>query len=461
MKKNLLKKISAFILIIIGLFSVSISNAQWVDKASGFSTPYRGIAELFAVNKDVAWGSAYDGLCAFCAPITEFTRTIDGGKHWTSGNISAFPNDYLLGLAPVTKDIAYAITTNSALTVNRILKTDDGGASWIAQRTLGGGWVLNDIHFFNSLDGIVYGGQTDGYLKILITNDGGQNWQRVPQTNLPVTNPTEEFYVYSGTSVGNIFWAVTTDARVWKTVDKGLHWTAYDTPATQQDAFEDVNNIKMRDALHGLIGFHDVLYRTNNGGVSWTEITPAGTWFTYGLDYVPGTAATWISTGGDVNSSYGALHGIGSSYSIDDGNTWITIDTATDHLAVDMVSFNKGFCGGFNINNTTNGVSIYRGAPLQRMSNEQILNETSSAISVFPNPVSNSATISFSLSQSQKVSLKIFDMDGRLVATVADKIFATGVNQCKWNAENINVGFYFLKIESGEFSKSEKLIVTK
>lgn len=460
MKKNLLNKLSAFIVVVM-MFSATSTNAQWVSKASGFSAPYRGIAQLFAVNTDVAWGSAYDGLCTFCAPITEFTRTIDGGKHWTTGNISAFPNDHLLGLSPITKNIAYAITTNSSLTVNRILKTNDGGATWTTQRTLGGGRVLNDIHFFNALDGIVYGGQTNGYLKILITNDGGQHWQRVPQANLPVTNPTEEIFIYSGTSVCNTFWGVSTDARVWKTVDKGLHWTAYNTPATQQDAFEDVSNIKMRDALHGLLGFHDALYRTNDGGVSWTAILPVGTWFTNGLDYVPGAAATWVSTGGDVNSSYGALHGLGSSYSIDDGNTWITIDTAVDHLAVEMVSSNKGFCGGFNINRTTNGISIFRGAPLQRMSSENILNQTSSATSIFPNPISNSSTISFSLSQSQKVSLKIFDVNGRLIKTLADKYFEQGENKIEWNAEEVNAGIYFLQFKSAENLQTEKLIVTK
>lgn len=82
-------------------------------------------------------------------------------------------------------------------------------------------------------------------------------------------------------------------------------------------------------------------------------------------------------------------------------------------------------------------------------------------IQIAPNPFSNSTTISFSLTQSQKVSLKIFDMNGRLVATVADNFFTTGVNQCKWNAENMTAGFYILKIESAEFNKSEKLIITK
>ena len=85
----------------------------------------------------------------------------------------------------------------------------------------------------------------------------------------------------------------------------------------------------------------------------------------------------------------------------------------------------------------------------------------SNSILLFANPISYSTTISFSLSQSQKISLKIFDVNGRLVATVADKIFTAGANHCEWNVENINAGFYFLKIESDELNKSEKIIVTK
>ncbi len=52
-----------------------------------------------------------------------------------------------------------------------------------------------------------------------------------------------------------------------------------------------------------------------------------------------------------------------------------------------------------------------------------------SGISIFPNPFCNSTTISFSLSQAQNVSIKIFDVNGRLVATLADKIFEAGENK--------------------------------
>ncbi|HYV93796.1 MAG TPA: T9SS type A sorting domain-containing protein [Chitinophagales bacterium] len=90
-------------------------------------------------------------------------------------------------------------------------------------------------------------------------------------------------------------------------------------------------------------------------------------------------------------------------------------------------------------------------------------NETTSVSELknYPNPFSTSTTISFSLSQPQKVSLKIFDVNGRLVLTLADKIFAAGENEIVWTAKDENAGIYFLQLQSVEFSKTEKLSVTK
>ncbi len=85
----------------------------------------------------------------------------------------------------------------------------------------------------------------------------------------------------------------------------------------------------------------------------------------------------------------------------------------------------------------------------------------STSLNIFPNPISNSTTLSFSLTQSQKVSLKIFDVNGRLVTTLTDKIIEAGEHQIEFNAEKINAGIYFLKMQTGEFLKTEKLIITK
>src|SRR6185295_9029906 len=87
-------------------------QAQWVSKASGFSTPQRGINELIAVNSNVAWAADYDAVNPISAPITEFTITTDGGKHWMAGSISEFPDYYLLGIAPLSATLCYASISN-------------------------------------------------------------------------------------------------------------------------------------------------------------------------------------------------------------------------------------------------------------------------------------------------------------------------------------------------------------
>jgi hypothetical protein len=82
-------------------------------------------------------------------------------------------------------------------------------------------------------------------------------------------------------------------------------------------------------------------------------------------------------------------------------------------------------------------------------------------VSIFPNPLSSSTTISFSLEQSEKVTLKIFDLNGRLIETLTDNVFEEGEHSIEWNVEKINAGIYFLKMQSRDFFKTEKLIVTK
>jgi len=84
-----------------------------------------------------------------------------------------------------------------------------------------------------------------------------------------------------------------------------------------------------------------------------------------------------------------------------------------------------------------------------------------SKASIFPNPFSNSTTISFTLEQTENVSLKIFDVNGRLVKTIADGKFAQGNHKVEWNAANVEAGIYLLRFETASYSENRKLIVTK
>jgi len=83
------------------------------------------------------------------------------------------------------------------------------------------------------------------------------------------------------------------------------------------------------------------------------------------------------------------------------------------------------------------------------------------ALSIYPNPVSTSTSIGFYLEQTEKISLKIFDVRGRLITTLADAAFEEGDYDFVWNAADVNAGIYFLRMETASYSENQKLIVAK
>src|SRR6266487_3001442 len=260
MKKSIQKIFSLALLL-----SAMQTQAQWISKASGFSTPQRGIVELIAVGNNVVWGIAGEAVNPLDVNVSihEFTRTTDGGNHWTAGNINTFPDFYLVGIAPLSATLCYASMANFDNGNAKIVKTTDGGITWTEQLNYDFGESFGffaDIYFFNSNEGLVYGDQSDGYFTIFTTQDGGNHWTRVPQANMPPGLTDEASYVFSAEGLGNTFWTVSTAGRIWKTTDKGLHWNAYQTSETNID----FSNLKMRDALNGLWGDHDELYRTGD-----------------------------------------------------------------------------------------------------------------------------------------------------------------------------------------------------
>ena len=148
------KKVYFFFLMIIGILFTTITNAQWQNKASGFSTPQRGIVELIAVGNNVVWGIASDAVnpIYLVAPFTDFTRTIDGGKNWTAGNINAFPDFFIAGIAPLSATVCYASLANFENGIAKIVKTTDGGITWTEQLNYDFGVSFSffaDIYFFN------------------------------------------------------------------------------------------------------------------------------------------------------------------------------------------------------------------------------------------------------------------------------------------------------------------------
>jgi hypothetical protein len=79
----------------------------------------------------------------------------------------------------------------------------------------------------------------------------------------------------------------------------------------------------------------------------------------------------------------------------------------------------------------------------------------------YPNPFNPSTTISFLLPSKSFVSLKIFDLLGRKVATIVSEEMLAGSYSQQWNAANLSSGIYFYRLQAGSFTETKKLILLK
>ena len=80
-------------------------------------------------------------------------------------------------------------------------------------------------------------------------------------------------------------------------------------------------------------------------------------------------------------------------------------------------------------------------------------------VSMYPNPVSSQATLSFDLKESCNVSYQVFDMTGRMVMNQNMGRMSEGEQQININAENLSSGSYILRLNQGAKNNSVKFMV--
>jgi spore coat protein CotH len=79
----------------------------------------------------------------------------------------------------------------------------------------------------------------------------------------------------------------------------------------------------------------------------------------------------------------------------------------------------------------------------------------------YPNPFNPSTTFSFGIQTSSFVSLKIFDVTGRQVATVVSEELAAGKYKRLWNAEQLSSGVYFYKLQTESYVETKRMVLIK
>ena len=66
-------------------------------------------------------------------------------------------------------------------------------------------------------------------------------------------------------------------------------------------------------------------------------------------------------------------------------------------------------------------------------------------INVFPNPTNDIYNLQFTIYGLQRITLGIYDLQGRLITTVVDEVMAAGEYVLRFDARHLPVGIYFLR----------------
>lgn len=220
----------------------------------GFNKHYTSI---FFVNENVGFLTCYDG---------SILKTTDSGETWNEININ-----YDLPLYDITfinESIGFAVGGNASCggtgcTVpgSIVLKTIDGGESWIKQEIYSDKSELHLVKFASDSKGFAIGYGTN-----LITIDAGITWEPYP-TNF-------RGYVYELQFISeNVGFLSGIKGILYKTIDGGASWVDISLDISYQ-----LYTVGFQTEEIGYIGSYKKLMKTTDGGVSWEfmDYAPSG-----------------------------------------------------------------------------------------------------------------------------------------------------------------------------------------
>jgi hypothetical protein len=83
-----------------------------------------------------------------------------------------------------------------------------------------------------------------------------------------------------------------------------------------------------------------------------------------------------------------------------------------------------------------------------------------------PNPFNPTTTIRFDLAAEAHVELRIYDVAGRLVRTLANQPMGRNLNAIVWDGLDlaglpVPSGVYFYRLKAGDFTDTRKMVVLR
>lgn len=348
-------------------------------------------------------------------------------------------------LDPIDDDLIFG----SSQYGNFYLSPDDGFSTFGLGANVNfeaGEWTSPIVADYNN-----YGTIYCGFENVTATTDNGNSWNAI--SSFPyLGNPQEVNAIAVSNSNSNVIYAAKRvhyeyglPSILYKTINGGASWTNVTAGLPDSLYFTSVE-ISETDPLTAYVtmaGFSgaDKVYRTTNGGTSWQNIT-------YNLPNIPVNCVKYIPSANAVMIATDL--GI---YLLDaPNNTWVLRSQGLPNVICSDIEFNVPLN---KIYVCTFGRGIWA-TDLDVFTNLNSPATMHSGISLFPSP--NNGTFSIALddasAQDEKLNLDIIDINGKIVQTAV----LTGQTRYELHY-NLAPGMYYAKIRGTKTMGVKNFIV--
>jgi photosystem II stability/assembly factor-like uncharacterized protein len=368
-------------------------------------------------------------------------KTSNGGNLWTQQNTNTGRS--INKIQFLDNDNGYAVGS-----FGTILKTVDGGLNW---NSLASGFSqdLFDVEFpVTPLTGYVSG--LSG--KLAKTTDGGNTWIPIGSFNkdiMAMCFPTDNLTGYVATG----------DQKIYKTTDGGINWDIKYNGNKPNTGISDILfpfDAETGYALSDANG--NKILKTIDGGNTWT-VKDAGTSSRlYSISF-PTPEVGYIAADG----MYGA-NPLAFLKTTDGGLNWNSVRVPYAYSLM-SVCFPKGVDTGYVVGNQSGAIlkTINGGGIITSVSDSPVRNQLpdNTLIRNYPNPFTETTTITWQLPKDAHVVLKVYDFTSREVKTLVDVKQKKGEHSVTFYATGLSAGVYFYQLQANGRIETKKMILTK
>jgi hypothetical protein len=191
--------------------------------------------------------------------------------------------------------------------------------------------------------------------------------------------------------------------------------------------------------------------RTTDGGLSWQSV---GTGFVNNYNNDPTILA-------DRN---GYIYMVGYDNpmlrSTDQGETWSAFANGIP-MPVTSMGIARDSSGYLWIGLSDHGIWHSTLATASTYQNDGHADRFPGDIRLIPNPLEGAGKFSFALRSSGEIQLKVYDLLGRVVATIIDRRFEEGRYEIPWSVAGLAPGTYYYALVVDDCEMARKFVVSR